>query len=271
MPFPLVIRNPDTTSRPYPFVILVALCFGTPNLPARENRLNLDRRQQVRTTLAADVAADVPFTGPQLLNEFATKALGPGAYMIGRARAHEIDSVRILGRLFASRFRCNLILIAGLGGWDVPAYDGVILNENQVIIGNFSLKRMHADSPGDNLSAAMGMAVQYSRSVNWISHILRQPLTAGDEDLARTIHAHRQMMRIFVGRTPRPTTIIVDQPGPGPLNAQLTANAVHASSFRPIVPGVMILRDDRLVTFMAGETASMALDDCARDLAPRRP
>lgn len=125
-----------------------------------------------------------------------------GLIIIGAAEGHEVLSARKFARLLKNRMGLRVVLISSWGLVSVPAYDGVVINKDNHIVANFSMKKVSSTRP-DRLWNAARTAFdkirRFSSLDSWMAVMLNNigPHEADRPIDIQTVHQAELLFRAY--------------------------------------------------------------------------
>lgn len=147
-----------------------------------------------------------------------------GLIVIGVAVDHEVDSARKFARLLKAELGLRVVLLSSWGIGSVPAFDGVVIDGENNIVANFSMKKVtspHIDKLWSSARNAFEKIRRFSELDSWISVMLNQVGPGDDEGilvdtahkaevLHRAYHEVADEVSIFKIGSDRPNWVFVD-------------------------------------------------------------
>jgi hypothetical protein len=199
----------------------------------------------------------------------------------GHPFPHELSSARRLARALFDHYGVRLVLITNLAGVSVPTFDGLVLNADDEIVANFSLKtRIGVRGRIYPLEPKLGAQIEHRYHWgSWVilaighRYIAPKDMDAAFAEAQPHIERAGEVAAIFGIGAARPTWVLVDAPGLDDAHEFLLSASRLTLEFTP-VHAVSLATKDFLITTRGYDEridALVAPSACELGLNPPAP
>lgn len=196
--------------------------------------------------IAAGARAEPRFG--EILGDYLAQEEESGLIIIGAAEQHEIESARKFSSAMKAKLGLRVVLLSTWGASSVPAFDGVVINAENKIVANFSMKKVaspHVERLATATKTAFSKIRRFSTIESWLDVMLNQVSVHPDSLTIRDLNEHQKYIlnrsynevsdevSIFKIGSDRPNWVFIDNSSPLKFTEQ------DADEFREEITGVI--------------------------------
>lgn len=236
----------------------------------------------------ARMALGVPPTEEQIQDSLGRLKLrygGPGFLYLPTRYALEFESARRLGKALHELFGYTLALVSEVEFIDVPAFDGLVLDKDNTVIANFTIK---TKSSPTGLAAGAGDAIEkmnrYSGMESWVRYLFQSArelagfgrhadldevdltTNATKRRYARLVRISRMQIEIFGIEGDRPNWLLLDTTSDHTVPATVLANLQTLAGSTEDGPTIFINQPGALTKISREVISETRFLSCAPDL-----